>query len=99
MNTFLAEFRSFFWWALNLTVFLFLIAKYVATPILGFLDSAQGGIDPGELEQAKEKLAQAETLKADVLERLETRSSRGGRNSREGRGAGTNEAAQHHRAG
>lgn len=60
----------FFWLALNLTVFLYLLAKYVGKPIGAFLDSRREGIAL-ELKQAKEKLVQAEAMKADVLARLE----------------------------
>jgi F-type H+-transporting ATPase subunit b len=60
----------FFWLALNLTVFLYLLARYVGKPIVAFLDARKEGI-AAELKEAKDKLAQAEALKADVLERLE----------------------------
>lgn len=60
----------FFWLALNLTVFLYLLARYVGTPIGAFLETRSEGIAL-ELKQAKEKLVQAETMKTDVLERLD----------------------------
>jgi F-type H+-transporting ATPase subunit b len=61
----------FFWWALNLSAFLYLIARFVGTPVLGMFD-ARGEKIREELEQARQKLAEAETLKSQVLARLET---------------------------
>lgn len=61
---------SFFWWALNLTVFLYLLARYVGRPIGEFLESRKDTI-AAELRQAREKLAEAEAMKAEVLSRLD----------------------------
>ena len=59
----------FVWLALNLTVFLYLLARYVGRPIGDFLEMRKAGIAL-ELRQAKEKLAEAEKMKTGVLERL-----------------------------
>jgi F0F1-type ATP synthase membrane subunit b/b' len=61
----------FVWLALNLTIFLYVLARLVGRPMAGFLDARQQSIAT-ELEQAKEKLAEAERLKAEVLARLDS---------------------------
>lgn len=64
----------FVWWALNLTLFWYLLARFVGRPILGFLDSRQKDIGK-ELDQAREKLSEAERLKAEVMARLDAMES------------------------
>jgi len=59
----------FVWLALNLTVFLFLLARFIGRPLAAFLEARKDGI-AGDLKQAKERLVEAETLKAEVLDRL-----------------------------
>ncbi len=60
----------FVWLAVNLTVFLYILARLVGQPMAGFLDARRESIAT-QLEQAKEKLAQAEELKTEVLSRLD----------------------------
>lgn len=59
----------FVWLALNLTVFLFLLARFVGRPLGAFLEARQQGIS-GDLTRAQERLVEAETLKTEVLDRL-----------------------------
>lgn len=59
-----------FWLALNLTVFLFLLNKYVGKPISEALGQ-QGEEVKASLAQARDKLAEAETLRAEVRARLD----------------------------
>ncbi|MEN8162731.1 MAG: F0F1 ATP synthase subunit B [Acidobacteriota bacterium] len=59
----------FVWLALNLTVFLFLLARFVGRPLGAFLEARKEGI-AGDLKQAEERLVEAETLKTEVLDRL-----------------------------
>jgi len=60
----------FVWLAFNLTVFLWVLSRYVGTPIVSFLDSRKDGIQT-ELREAREKLAESEKLRSEVQERLE----------------------------
>ena len=59
----------FVWLALNLTVFLFLLARFVGRPLGAFLEARRDGI-AGDLKRAEERLVEAETLKVEVLDRL-----------------------------
>ncbi len=59
----------FVWLALNLTVFLFLLARFIGRPLAAFLEARKDGI-AGDLKQAEERLVEAETLKTEVLDRL-----------------------------
>lgn len=59
----------FVWLALNLTVFLFLLARFVGRPVGAFLEARQQGVSD-DLKQARERLVEAENLKAEVLDRL-----------------------------
>ena len=59
----------FVWLALNLTVFLFLLARFVGRPLGAFLEARKDGIS-GDLKQAEERLVEAERLRAEVLDRL-----------------------------
>jgi len=58
------------WLTLNLVVFLVLLARYVGRPITRFLEERRAGIQQ-ELEAARKKLAEAESLRQQVVERLE----------------------------
>lgn len=55
--------------AANLTLFLWLLARFVGKPISSFLDARREGIAE-ELEQARSKLAEAEALRDEVHRRL-----------------------------
>lgn len=55
--------------AANLTLFLWLLARFVGKPISSFLDARREGIGQ-ELEQARSKLAEAESLRDEVNRRL-----------------------------
>ncbi len=59
----------FLWLALNLTVFLYLLARFVGQPVSVFLEARKDGI-AGDLKQAEERLVEAERLKSEVLDRL-----------------------------
>jgi F-type H+-transporting ATPase subunit b len=59
----------FVWLALNLTVFLYLLARFVGRPVLAFLEMRQDEIK-SDLQQAEERLVDAKRLKNEVLERL-----------------------------
>lgn len=59
----------FVWLALNLTVFLYLLSRFVGRPLGAFLDSRKDVI-AGDLKQAEERLVEAERLKTEVLDRL-----------------------------
>jgi F-type H+-transporting ATPase subunit b len=56
--------------AANLTLFLWLLARYVGRPMLAFLDTRREGIAE-QLQQAERKLAEAEELRAEVSKRLD----------------------------
>jgi F-type H+-transporting ATPase subunit b len=55
--------------AANLTLFLWLLARFAGRPMGSFLDTRRQGIGD-QLEQAKTKLAEAEQLRDEVKERL-----------------------------
>ena len=59
----------FLWLALNLTLFLYLLARFVGQPVSVFLEARKDGIS-GDLKQAEERLVEAERLKSEVLDRL-----------------------------
>jgi F-type H+-transporting ATPase subunit b len=59
-----------FLFAANLTLFLWLLARYVGKPISSFLDARASGITR-ELEEAREKLTEAESLHVQVQQRLD----------------------------
>ena len=59
----------FVWLALNLTLFLYLLARFVGRPISSFLDARRDSIR-AQLEEARARLAEAEDLKSRVSERL-----------------------------
>jgi F-type H+-transporting ATPase subunit b len=56
--------------AANLTVFLYLLNRFVGKPMVAFLETRGEGIKE-ELAQAKIKLAEAEKLRDEVAERLD----------------------------
>ena len=58
------------WLTINLIGFLILLVWFVGRPLGQFLQSRRDGIR-GELEAAREKLAEAERLRQQVVERLE----------------------------
>jgi F-type H+-transporting ATPase subunit b len=60
---------DWFWLALNLTLFLYVLARFVGRPMAEFLDSRRGQIRQ-QLDAAEQKLAEAEKLRADVAARL-----------------------------
>lgn len=59
-----------FWLALNLTVFLYLLNRFVGKPIKDGLVSRSAEVGE-QLAQARAKLAEAEQLRAEVRDRLE----------------------------
>lgn len=61
---------SWLWLPLNLGVFLFLLYRFVGRPISQYLETRRETID-SELKDAEAKLAEAEHLRTEVLERLE----------------------------
>lgn len=61
----------FVWLPINLTVFLYMLARFVGKPMGDFLQARQESI-AADLERAKEKLAKAEELKSEVLARLDS---------------------------
>ena len=55
--------------AANLTLFLWLLARFVGKPMASFLEARRGAI-AGELAQAQQRLAEAESLRDEVGRRL-----------------------------
>jgi F-type H+-transporting ATPase subunit b len=55
--------------AANLTLFLWLLARFVGKPMASFLEARSGAIS-GELAQAQQRLAEAESLRDEVGRRL-----------------------------
>ncbi len=60
---------DFIWLALNLTVFMYVLNRFIGQPIGGFLDSRRDTIGQ-DLATAETKLAEAEVLRREVLARL-----------------------------
>ncbi len=58
------------WMLVNLAVFLFLLHRFVGRPLGRFLDARREGIGV-ELEEAQRKLAEAEALREQVVQRLQ----------------------------
>jgi F-type H+-transporting ATPase subunit b len=56
--------------AANLTLFLWLLARFVGRPMVEFLDTRRVGIAE-QLEQAQQKLSDAEELRTEVKQRLD----------------------------
>lgn len=61
---------DYVWLAVNLTAFLYLLYRFVGLPLGGFLDSRRDNIGH-ELAAAERKLAEAEELHHEVLQRLD----------------------------
>ena len=61
---------SWLWLPLNLGLFLFLLYRFVGRPISQYLETRRDTIE-GELKEAETKLAEAERLRVEVMERLE----------------------------
>ena len=59
-----------FLFAANLTLFLWLLARFVGKPMAGFMDARRDGIAE-ELEQARKKVDEATALRDEVRKRLE----------------------------
>lgn len=58
------------WLALNLTLFLYVLQRYVGRPMAAFLDTRREGIG-AELAAASAKLVEADRLRAEVMARLD----------------------------
>ena len=61
---------DYFWVSANLTLFVFLLQRYVGLPMAAFLESRKDGIAE-ELQHAREQLEEADNLRAEVTRRLE----------------------------
>ena len=61
---------SWLWLPLNLAVFLFLLYRFVGRPISQYLETRRETIDT-DLKEAQAKLAEAERLRGEVMQRLE----------------------------
>ncbi len=59
-----------FWLPLNLGLFVLVLGYFIGKPMARFLESRRQGI-ADELTQARDKLAEAEELRAQVLKRLD----------------------------
>jgi F-type H+-transporting ATPase subunit b len=60
---------DYIWLSVNLTLFLYLLARFVGRPMGQFLDTRREGIAE-ELQQARKQLEEAEEMRADVSRRL-----------------------------
>lgn len=60
---------DYFWLSVNLTVFLYLLQRYVGRPMGAFLETRREGIVE-ELANARAQLEEADRLQADVTRRL-----------------------------
>jgi len=60
---------DYIWLSLNLTLFLYVLARYVGQPMGAFLDSRRESI-VGDLENARRQLEEADRLQAEVSRRL-----------------------------
>jgi F-type H+-transporting ATPase subunit b len=60
---------DYIWLAVNLTLFLYLLARFVGRPAMAFLETRRQGIGE-ELERARQQLVEADELRADVEHRL-----------------------------
>jgi F-type H+-transporting ATPase subunit b len=61
---------DYFWLSINLTLFLYILYRYVGKPMGAFLDTRREGI-AGELQNARRQLEEADQLQADVTKRLD----------------------------
>jgi F-type H+-transporting ATPase subunit b len=60
---------DYIWLSVNLTVFLYLLARFVGRPMAQFLNTRREGIAE-ELQHARKQLEEAEEMRADVSRRL-----------------------------
>ena len=60
---------DYFWLSLNLTLFLFVLNRFVGQPMASFLDTRREGIVE-ELQNARQQLEEADRLQAEVTKRL-----------------------------
>jgi len=60
---------DYFWLSLNLTLFLFVLNRFVGQPMASFLDARREGIVE-ELQSARQQLEEADRLQAEVAKRL-----------------------------
>ncbi len=60
---------DYIWLSVNLTLFLYLLDRYVGRPMSAFLESRRDGIAE-ELENARRQLEEADSLQAEVSRRL-----------------------------
>ena len=60
---------DFIWLSLNLTVFLYILQRYVGRPMGAFLETRREGIAE-ELQNARRQLEEADRLQAEVSKRL-----------------------------
>lgn len=60
---------DYLWLAVNLTLFLYLLARFVGRPMIAFLETRREGIG-AELERARQQLVEADALRTDVERRL-----------------------------
>lgn len=61
---------DFVWLAVNLTLFLYILQRFVGRPMAAFLDTRREGIG-AELAAASAKLAEADRLRSEVMARLD----------------------------
>jgi F-type H+-transporting ATPase subunit b len=60
---------DYIWLSLNLTLFLYVLQRFVGRPLAAFLDTRREGIAE-ELENARRQLEEADHLQAEVTKRL-----------------------------
>ena len=60
---------DYFWLSLNLTLFLFVLNRFVGQPMASFLETRREGIVE-ELQNARQQLEEADRLQAEVAKRL-----------------------------
>ena len=61
---------DYLWLSLNLTVFLYILQRFVGKPMAAFLETRSEGIAE-ELQNARRQLEEADRLQAEVSKRLE----------------------------
>jgi F-type H+-transporting ATPase subunit b len=61
---------DYFWLSLNLTVFLYILQRFVGRPMAAFLETRREGIAE-ELQNARHQLEEADRLQAEVSKRLD----------------------------
>jgi len=61
---------DYIWLSLNLTVFLYILQRFVGKPMAAFLETRSEGIGE-ELQNARRQLEEADRLQAEVSKRLE----------------------------